>query len=89
MTKFQIYTEKKDNLQKLVDQFFGNATLIEASGIYHRKSESTVIIEIIELDDFWYHNSRAKVDNLVKLIKDENEQECVLVTEQKLRAKVV
>ena len=85
MTKWTIYTERNENLSKLVDHYFDNATLINASGIYKRKVEDSTIIEIIEIDDFWYPNSSAKVANLVNAIKEKNKQECVLVTEQKLQ----
>lgn len=86
MTRFRIYTETKDNLKEIVNTYFDSATFIEAKGLWNRTLENSTIIEIIELDDFWYHNSCAKVHNLVSRIKLDNKQEAVLVTEEKIRA---
>lgn len=89
MTIFRIYTETKDNLIELVRKFFDNATLIPAKGLYDRNIEETTIIEIIEFDNHWYHNSRIKTINLAEKIKEINNQQCVLYTEQKIKSEMI
>ena len=89
MTRFRIYTETRKNLKDLTYHFFHEATFIDAKGLWKKKLEDTTIIEVIELDDFWYHNSSAKIANLAERIKIENNQEAVLVTVDKTRAELV
>jgi len=73
---YRLYTERINlpNIKKIVSSQFDGFTLTNGEGYWRGESEESLIIEIVSNDDI-----EAKVINLAKLIKLENNQESVLL----------
>jgi len=83
MTKlFRIYTEDKNRalVEGIMADQFDNFTVIEAAGYYNGTKEKSLILEVISEDPL----ARYTVNYVARAIRDANQQECVLVTEQTL-----
>ncbi len=84
---YQIYTEDKNRytVQHIVSREFQGFSIINASGYYKGEREDAVIIEIIgdcSIDDdaCVLRFELEKVRRVSQIIKEHNEQECVLIT---------
>jgi hypothetical protein len=80
MKLYRIYTEDKnrENVHHaLIEQGLENYTFIEAKGVFEGKSELSLIIEYIGSSLDW-----IKLKLVTNDIKQDNQQQCVLLTSQ-------
>ncbi len=86
MKLYRIYTEDKDRegIRKVTSKLFTGFTMYPAYGVYNQTTEPALIIEIIGRDE-----DKDAVRSLAKIIKDRNNQEIVLVTEQDIILEVI
>lgn len=80
-TLYRIYTEHRDNLRTIVGGYFKGFTLIEADGYWMGLGEASTIVEIITDDSV---AQRATIYDLAEAIREQNGQQSVIVTEQKV-----
>jgi len=71
-TLTRIFTEDIQGTRFLVDQFFEGYTLFHATGLWKGKPEQSLCIEIADAD-------QTLILALVRVIKEKNRQESVLV----------
>lgn len=81
MIRYRIYTEKKDNLERLAGNFFEGFNVSEVKGYWKGKAEKSVIIEILAGEA-----QAVQVKALALLIKELNKQESVLITREETQA---
>lgn len=83
---YKLFTENKnyDQIKKLVGNYFKDFTIIKAEGIWHGKSEHSLIIEISGIE---YDMSR--ISNLCYAIKKLNQQDKILVQRIESNSKLV
>lgn len=91
MLRFTLYTKTKGNLRTLVGKYFTGFTLIDGKGVYGRIEERSTQIVILQ-DIEWpahrmdgYIKVVKLVHELAEEIKDTNQQECVLVTQEEVK----
>jgi hypothetical protein len=90
-TRYRIYTEDVDSLavskiQIIVNWHFPSFTIIHSDGVYKRKKERGLIIEIITEAD---HKSIKKIRKICDEINRIHKQECCLVTKEVIESVVV
>lgn len=73
---FRIYTEdtNKDKIERILSNHFDGFTIYKAEGFWRLQKEKTLIIEILGSSDI-----ADRVNSAAKEIKEENNQEAVLV----------
>lgn len=90
MVLYRIQTEDKnrDGIEKTVSDFFDGYTVLSGTGFWKSDKEPTLVIEI--LAESASHNLNwANVKHIAEIIKESNNQECVLVTFESLVAEFV
>lgn len=90
MLLYRIQTEDKnrDGIEKTVSDFFDGYTVLSGTGFWKSDKEPTLVIEI--LAESASHNLNwANVKHIAEIIKESNNQECVLVTFESLVAEFV
>lgn len=72
---YRIFTENKNlkKIEKVVGGFFEGFTLIKSEGFWRLQKENSLIIEIV------IPPNDEKISELARLIKQENNQETVLI----------
>lgn len=92
LTRYYVGMQDKDNgleynvndLKLIASKYFENFTMIKAQGCYKYNSgaianETTYIVEV-------FHTESIKHSEFISLVKDELNQECVLVYTQNVQA---
>lgn len=86
MRLFRLYTERKRKawLIQLVSEHFDGFTVFDTVGVWCGKQEKSVCIEIATSD----HSVDYKLNRISRAICGLNKQDCVLVTEWIVTAKL-
>jgi len=78
----RLYTENKnrDKIIQIIDDFFGGATFYEGLGLWMGDVEHTFVIEMTfpEIAP----SIQANLDEVIRVIKDRNEQTSIMVVIQ-------
>lgn len=76
---YRILTENQnyDEIKKLLNEWFDNATIIKANGLWQDKTEHSLIIEIDSIID--YQVIISDIEQLCYQIKKLNQQDKILV----------
>jgi hypothetical protein len=84
---YRLLTENKnyEQIKKLVCEYFDGTTIIKADGIWHGKSEHSLIIEISGAANY----DMSAVSNLCFAIKKLNQQDKILVQRIECESKLV
>jgi len=69
---YLIFTEKKDNLHRMVDTYFEAFTILDAKGFWQGVAEDSAVILVVS-------DEPERVKNLCHVIKVVNKQEAVLL----------
>jgi len=72
---YRIYTERRTNLAEIASRYFDSFTIFDGQGVYKKTFEYSAVIAVIGAD--WQGVKRLAQD-----IKQENNQESVIITEQ-------
>ena len=88
MTKFTIYTERKNvwALKHLAAAHLGDATMLRAHGTWQGKVEAALIFEHFTINA---DSQRDKVKSFVRDVNAFNHQTCCLVTEQEMKGEFI
>lgn len=81
--KTNIEYNKEKSIQHL-KTLFDNATIYTAIGLFKNKLETTLVIELIQFDNF-----DNEVKNICKYLKNKYNQECVMFTKQLIESGVI
>lgn len=83
---YRIYTEdkNKDQIKAIVSTHFLGYTMYEASGVWNRQEEKSLIIEIVGEE-----SREVDINKVAKKIKAYNGQEAVLITKSKVESRLV
>uniref|UniRef100_A0A6M3LM66 Uncharacterized protein n=1 Tax=viral metagenome TaxID=1070528 RepID=A0A6M3LM66_9ZZZZ len=76
---YHIYTEDKPNLADLASKHFEGFTILKGIGYWQGEPEPCAVIEIIDDKNAW-----VDINALALLIKQENKQQAVLITQTSL-----
>lgn len=86
MIQYTLYTEDRNifAIRELTSRLFGSATLYFGQGIWHGLPEAS--LTIVLLGD---EQSRSKVEELARAIKEHNQQEAVYTVSQPITLTVI
>jgi hypothetical protein len=88
MTRYRVYTENKNFDETIAEAgkcFPCGMTVYTGIGVYANTVEECIVIEVI-CD---INNTPVYIDTFINWLKGRNGQECVLITEEHIKARFV
>lgn len=84
MFRYRVYTEAKNEarLNELIGDDFKGYTVLKSLGVYNGKVENALVFEIVTGDA----SALSCIKQICNIIREENKQECVLVTRDEVES---